>query len=85
MWFIGVEGEQEMSAPPPKKILDPPLYYMLTQKPYYRASVHRYKGCFWSDFCNGAKLRSVDLGMMLDVSEQVAEVLLLFIPYQTAW
>ena len=26
MWFIGVEGEQETSAPPPKKkILDPPL------------------------------------------------------------
>ena len=26
MWFIGVEVEQETSAPPPKKILDPPLY-----------------------------------------------------------
>ena len=25
MWFIGVEVEQEMSAPLPKKILDPPL------------------------------------------------------------
>ena len=25
MWFVGVEVEQEMSAPPPKKILDPPL------------------------------------------------------------
>ena len=25
MWFIGVEVEQEKSAPPPKKILDPPL------------------------------------------------------------
>ena len=25
MWFIGAEVEQEMSAPPPKKILDPPL------------------------------------------------------------
>ena len=25
MWFIGVEVEQEMSASPPKKILDPPL------------------------------------------------------------
>ena len=24
MWFIGVEVEQETSAPPPKKILDPP-------------------------------------------------------------
>ena len=27
MWFIGVEVEQEMSAPPPKKILDPPLVF----------------------------------------------------------
>ena len=25
MWFIGVEVEQETSAPPPKKFLDPPL------------------------------------------------------------
>ena len=25
MWFIGVEVEQETSAPPPKKILDAPL------------------------------------------------------------
>ena len=25
LWFIGVEVEQETSAPPPKKILDPPL------------------------------------------------------------
>ena len=28
MWFIGVEVEQDTSAPPPKKILDPPLYIM---------------------------------------------------------
>ena len=30
MWFIGVEVEQdrETSAPPPKKILDPPLSYL---------------------------------------------------------
>ena len=26
MWFIGVEVEQETSALPPKKILDPPLH-----------------------------------------------------------
>ena len=25
IWFIGFEVEQEASAPPPKKILDPPL------------------------------------------------------------
>ena len=29
MWFIGVEVEQETSAPPPKKILDPPLVHVL--------------------------------------------------------
>ena len=28
MWFIGVEVEQETSAPPPKKILDPPLCHV---------------------------------------------------------
>ena len=28
MCFIGVEVEQETSAPPPKKILDPPLLYV---------------------------------------------------------
>ena len=27
MWFIGVDVEQETSAPPPKKILNPPLMY----------------------------------------------------------
>ena len=27
MWFVGVEVEQETSAPPPKKILDPPLFF----------------------------------------------------------
>ena len=30
MWFIGVEIEQETSAPPPKKIQDPPLVRKLT-------------------------------------------------------
>ena len=32
MWFIGVEVEQETSAPPPKKILDPPLNYIANLK-----------------------------------------------------
>ena len=27
MWFIGVGAEQETTAPPPKKILDPRLQY----------------------------------------------------------
>ena len=30
MWFIGVEVEQETSAPLPKKILDPPLMRQLS-------------------------------------------------------
>ena len=34
MWFIGVEVEQETSAPPPKKILDPPCYILLFQLIY---------------------------------------------------
>ena len=29
MWFIGVEVEQETSAPLPKKILDPPLHALV--------------------------------------------------------
>ena len=28
MWVIGVEVEQETSATPPKKILDPPLHFV---------------------------------------------------------
>ena len=28
MWFIGVDVVQETSAPPPKKILDPPLLHI---------------------------------------------------------
>ena len=32
MWFIGVEAEQETSAPPPKKILDPPLNLLLLKE-----------------------------------------------------
>ena len=26
LWFIGVEVEQETNAPPPEKILDPPVF-----------------------------------------------------------
>ena len=32
MWFIGVEVEQETSAPPLKKILDPPLLWFQKSK-----------------------------------------------------
>ena len=32
MWFIGVEAEQETSAPPPKKILDPPLTWLYSEE-----------------------------------------------------
>ena len=40
MWFIGVEVEQETSAPPPKKILDPPL--QRTQVKFYRFNSDRW-------------------------------------------
>ena len=40
MWFIGVEVEQETSAPPPKKILDPPLLLLRGEKVFsFRNSV----------------------------------------------
>ena len=39
MWFIGVDVEQETSAPPPKKMLDPPLTLEIVNKglvqPYF--------------------------------------------------
>ena len=43
MWFIGVEVEQEMSAPPLKKILDPPLGYciaVIAKTSYYLSLFH---------------------------------------------
>ena len=40
MWFIGVEVEQEASAPPPKKILDPPL--QRKQVKFYRFNSDRW-------------------------------------------
>ena len=33
MWLIGVEVEQETSASPPKKILDPPLSWVFSLAP----------------------------------------------------
>ena len=36
MWFIGVEVEQETSAPPPKKIVDPPLHTPLFGNKFLR-------------------------------------------------
>ena len=36
MWFIGVEVEQETNAPPPKKILDPPLSGSINFKAYVK-------------------------------------------------
>ena len=37
MWFVGVEVEQETSAPPPKKkVLDPPLIRTLQLLPFFR-------------------------------------------------
>ena len=42
MWFIGVEVEQETSAPPPKKMLDPPLH----TKPFLKLLHRRPKPSF---------------------------------------
>ena len=47
MWFIGVEVEQETSAPPPKKILDPPLnlgleYPQQTPRCEQKRSIHAF-------------------------------------------
>ena len=48
MWFTGVEVERETSAPPPKKILDPPLLHHLP-----RYSLGRIIGPVYSGFhCN---------------------------------
>ena len=46
MWFIGVEVEQETSAPPPKNILDPPLLgYVYTMEIIQnKTSVHSQEG-----------------------------------------
>ena len=51
MWFIGVEVGQETSAPPPKKILDPPLvsednlgYDYLNHRQAAKAQSARYYG-----------------------------------------
>ena len=38
MWFIGVEVEQETNAPPPKKILDPPLSGSINFKAYVKTN-----------------------------------------------
>ena len=38
MWFIGVEVEQETSAPSPEKILDPPLHLLDFGKTLWESS-----------------------------------------------
>ena len=40
MWFIGVEVEQETSAPPPKKILDPPLVSHKLKQPRFKLTLN---------------------------------------------
>ena len=41
VWFIGVEVEQETSAPPPKKILDPPLSVVHVWRFNHRYSIKK--------------------------------------------
>ena len=45
MWFIGVKVEQETSAPPLKKILDPPLTQLYA---LYKLIHLRLTSVFWS-------------------------------------
>ena len=45
IWFIGVEVEQETSAPPLKKILDPPLTQL---NALYKLIHLRLTSVFWS-------------------------------------
>ena len=42
MWFIGVEVEQETSAPLPNKILDPPLTHHLLKRLNRLTKNHNY-------------------------------------------
>ena len=53
MWFIGVEVEQETSAPPPKKILDPPLLF----KAFSAKKVNLLTGSQFSDDRHGSCIR----------------------------
>ena len=53
MWFIGVEVEQETSAPPPKKILDPPLFF----KAFSAKKVNLLTGSQFSDDRHGSYIR----------------------------
>ena len=46
MWLIGVEVEQETSATPPKKILDPPLTCF--------GELHYWRGRQWKTGCDNA-------------------------------
>ena len=46
MWFIGVEVEQEKSAPPPKKILDPPLF-IITGVRYTKVPTYKNNTKYW--------------------------------------
>ena len=45
MWFIGVKVKQETSAPPLKKILDPPLTQLYA---LYKLIHLRLTSVFWS-------------------------------------
>ena len=47
MWLIGVEVKQETSAPPPKKILDPPLAVKFFLTPTLRQAKLRFLIRLW--------------------------------------
>ena len=45
MWFIGVEVEQETSAPLLKKILDPPLLLIMQPRICYELCAIKVSSC----------------------------------------
>ena len=62
MWFIGVDVEQETSAPPPKKILDPPLL-VHTNLGKKICGFKNQSGFFWTGLTSVSEKRVLIVGI----------------------
>ena len=62
MWFIGVDVEQETSAPPPKKILDPPLL-VHTNLGKKICGLKNQSGFFWTGLTSVSEKRVLIVGI----------------------
>ena len=62
MWFIGVDVEQETSAPPPKKILDPPLL-VHTNLGKKICGLKNQSGFFWTGLTSVSEKRVLSVGI----------------------